>query len=369
MRKEKRKTIVIASILKPVDDSRMFEKIAVSLAAANKYKVHVIGFPSKATPPHNKIDIHPLPRFKRLSVQRLFARVLVLRKLFALRPSLVIVTTHELLGVGIAARIYLRAKLIYDVQENYFRNLLYGKTMPKFLAVLAASLVRLKEIVTSPFVSHFILAEKCFVEELNFVGRKFSIAENKSRRPDGIQREKAAPIRLLFSGTLAESTGVLDAIGLATQLYHHNKSVSLTIIGHCALESFNKKLMEAVAGKPFITIIGGRDLVPHLQIIEAIKAADFGLVLYRPNAATEQRIPTKLYEYFAYRLPVIAVNHRPWRDLVTEYQAGIVLGKEIDPGALLSQMEAMDFYGRETKGCYWEDEEQRLTDVVAKLIK
>jgi hypothetical protein len=35
---------VLTSILKPVDDTRMFEKFGVSLGQTNKYDVNIIGF-------------------------------------------------------------------------------------------------------------------------------------------------------------------------------------------------------------------------------------------------------------------------------------------------------------------------------------
>ena len=43
MADSKKSTVVIASVLKPVDDSRMYEKIGLTLAESGRYDVHVIG--------------------------------------------------------------------------------------------------------------------------------------------------------------------------------------------------------------------------------------------------------------------------------------------------------------------------------------
>ena len=43
MADSKKSTVVIASVLKPVDDSRMYEKIGLTLAGSGRYDVHVIG--------------------------------------------------------------------------------------------------------------------------------------------------------------------------------------------------------------------------------------------------------------------------------------------------------------------------------------
>ena len=47
----KKQRIVLASVLKPVDDTRMFEKIGKSLAREPKYEISIYGYPSNK-PPH-----------------------------------------------------------------------------------------------------------------------------------------------------------------------------------------------------------------------------------------------------------------------------------------------------------------------------
>jgi hypothetical protein len=54
----KKRRIVLASVLKPVDDTRMFEKIGVSLAGADEAEVIIIGYPSQRPPTHQTITFH-----------------------------------------------------------------------------------------------------------------------------------------------------------------------------------------------------------------------------------------------------------------------------------------------------------------------
>jgi hypothetical protein len=49
----KKTKVVIASILKPIDDSRMYEKFGLSLEQANEYEINIIGFASKNIPTKN----------------------------------------------------------------------------------------------------------------------------------------------------------------------------------------------------------------------------------------------------------------------------------------------------------------------------
>ena len=52
----KKQRIVLASVLKPVDDVRMFEKIGKSLSAITGHDVFIIGYPSKAPGADPKIS-------------------------------------------------------------------------------------------------------------------------------------------------------------------------------------------------------------------------------------------------------------------------------------------------------------------------
>src|SRR5688572_16247844 len=154
MQEEKKRTIVIASILKPVDDTRMYGKIAQTLSTLPHTTVHVIGFPS-AHQQDGSIIRHPLKKFGRISLARIKSRFTVLKICLTLRPDIFITTTHELLGVGMLLKLLTRCRLIYDIQENYYRNILYTTTFPLLLRPLVALAVRLKEVVTSIFVDHF----------------------------------------------------------------------------------------------------------------------------------------------------------------------------------------------------------------------
>ena len=92
--------IVVASVLKPVDDVRLYEKFALSLGQTNKYDINIIGFSTKNTPSQSNIKYYPIFKFRRMSIHRVLAPInywICLRKL---QPDLIIVTTAELLPVS-----------------------------------------------------------------------------------------------------------------------------------------------------------------------------------------------------------------------------------------------------------------------------
>jgi len=367
----KNRRIVLASILKPVDDTRMFEKMALSLSGVNNYQIFVIGYPTKATLTRDQnITQFTLNPFKRISLGRLIAPWQVLKILFKVKPDLLIVNTHELLIVGILNRIFFGGKIIYDIRENYWRNILHTTAFPTPFRFLIACWVRLKEKLAAPLFQGFILAEKTFEKELTFLGNKHVIIENKMRVPAGFQRVVSSEkFRLLFSGTLAESTGVFYAIELAKKLHQVDSKVELTIIGFCALQPVSNELRKAIDTQPFISLIGGNQLVPHQEIIAAIAHADFGIIAYPPSYHIENRNPTKLYEYLACRLPILLQNYPPWVQICEPFPAAITFDfNHIDPDAILSKMKNTKFYQTPPTEVTWSAEEPALINKVAEIL-
>ncbi len=367
----KKRRIVLASVLKPVDDTRMFEKIGGSLARVENYQVFIIGFPSSKTiSSGSDITFLPLKAFSRLSINRLIAPLAVLKKTIQVKPELLIVNTHELLIVGLLNRILFGTRIIYDIRENYALNIRHTNAFPHVIKALLAGWVRVKEVVTSPFFHGYFLAENIYAEQLGFVGKKGIVLENKAIIPPNFKRvPQPGKIQLLFGGTLAESTGVFQAIQLAKELNQVNKSVELKIIGYCAQPSTQNKLLSTIQNLPFVTLIGGDKLVPHPDILDAIQQADFGIICYPASEHIHKKIPTKLYEYLAYELPVLLQKNPLWEALCNPYPAAIPIDFDnLVPETLLSKMETINFYRSMPDNVTWDSEESRLLKKVNKFF-
>ena len=319
--------VLIASVLKPVDDTRMYEKFAFSIAQTSEVEVHVLGFkpggPTPDTSPH--IHLHPLFSFPRLSWKRLFAPWKFLILALKVKPELIIVNTHELLIVSVLNQILFGGRLVYDIQENYFRNILFTDSFPSVFKPLLAAWVRSKEIVTRPWIHHYFLAETYYEKEFWFSRGKSTVIQNKYKPTGALhaRRTTGKSKQLLFSGTIARSTGIFESIRLAEVLYQIDQDVKLSIIGYCAKTSTLQKIQAAIADHPYIRLIGGETLVPHQQVLDEIDKADFGLMCYPVNKSTKNTIPTKLFEYIGHRLPVLLHDYEPWRKMCENYKAAI----------------------------------------------
>jgi glycosyltransferase involved in cell wall biosynthesis len=367
MSEEKRTCAVIASILKPADDVRMFEKIARTIASTN-CEVHSIGFGSTQIHKKDGVYLHGLGRFPRLSWARWKVSWSVLKKTLALRPTHFIITTHELLFTALLTKLFVKARIIYDVQENYYLNIKYTDAFPPMLKKLIAGFVRMKESVFARVIDRFLLAERIYADQLPFVSGRYTIIENKVRRPVvSIRKRNSDTINLLFTGTLADTTGVFIAIELAEKLYKVDARIRLTIAGFAPKETTLEKIRQTIKDKMFVSLIGGADIVSHNKIKEAIAQADFGIVSYPSNPATRGRIPTKLYEYLGYQLPILLIDRPEWIQLCAPMNAAVVFKYPlIELSTVISSMRSIPFYSSTPSGVYWENEEPSLLKAVFK---
>lgn len=216
-------------------------------------------------------------------------------------------------------------------------------------------------MLTAPFIHHFLLAEKGYASELNFAAPA-TILQNKLPRAvaSAYSSVRTGHSKLIFTGTLARTSGVFDAIEIAKQLYAIDNSYSLTIIGYCAITETLTEIRNEIKNASFITLIGGDTLVPHHKILQAISQADLGIIIYPLNPSTQSSIPTKLFEYLALQLPVIIRHNAESHQLVEVYKAGIVLEKDINYSQLSVSIKSLRISTSTPNEVFWEKEAENL---------
>ncbi|CAN5897311.1 glycosyltransferase family 4 protein [soil metagenome] len=370
--------VLLVSLLKPIDDPRMYGKLGRTLRRLPHTEIHLCGFAAPLPADQEGMFFHPLFFFRRLSAGRFLAQTRYLRFLHRLRPDLIIVCTHELLLPSLLYKGLTGARVVYDVQENYGLNLRSQEVYPAGIRVLLAFTVRQAERLSSSFVDHYLLAEKSYVRELPFVRKKYSVLENKVYVlvPPSVKRNirlqlRQKPLRLLYSGSISRLYGVFEAVELGRRLRELHPGVEITIIGYCSQPQELAELRHILADKPYITLIGGDQLVPHADILACIEAADMGLLPYRPHPSTFSCIPTKLFEYLAYTLPFLIQPNPTWEPLVHRHQAGLFIDfAEPDPAALLRQLEHTSFYPAGAPAeAFWETEAPKLLAAIKEVLQ
>ncbi|PIB35488.1 hypothetical protein BFP72_08830 [Reichenbachiella sp. 5M10] len=370
MPKEK---IAIISLLKPVDDIRSYQKIARSIGVKYPGEIHLIGYPSQTShETEAPYRFHPHPYFGRLSFGRLLVPIRVLWQLCRLKPKLIIVNSPELLLTTVLIKLCFGSKIWYDIQENYFYNLWHQQVYPPIIRHALAVLVRSKERLLAPFFDHYLLAEKCYKQELSYLRDRYTILENKTlpsavvhKRP----RKSDAPIRLLFSGTVTANTGILQALRIA-QSIADSESIELHIVGHCSEEALYKELQQHEA--PWLQLNISKTPLPYYEIEHAIAQADVGIISYSINPSNARCMPTKVYEYCARKLPILYESGCHWEAFI--HDNGLGLGVDFnspDPNAIRAFLHTAVTSTPPNQGAQkalWHTEELKLMKLFEKEI-
>lgn len=370
--------IIIASLLKPIDDTRAFEKIGRSLAQTNKYDVNIIGFESKKTRSEKNISFWPIYSQNRKHLRRLFAPLRLLKICHKVKPQVLIVNTPELLLVSYVNKIIFGTKIIYDIMENYEMNLAYDTIYPKWQKPILHLYLRLVQGLSRYFVSHYFLAERIYAEQLTFIKKgKCTIIENKAivdrthlqarANNSQINRKERS---FIISGTLGKTYGTLAGIQFFKAISSYLPNSTLHIIGYSADSAYKRLLIDKCNSLKNIRLTIANHPIEHELILEAIQQADIGILPYAINDNVKNRIPTKFYEYAALQLPFLIPENEPWLKFITKYNAGITVNFNQGVNYELAQkIINTTFYNAENlSDIYWNIEETKLLKVIDNII-
>jgi glycosyltransferase involved in cell wall biosynthesis len=383
---------LLASVLKPVDDTRMRGKFAETLRERPNVQVHIAGrlaataLPPGQTETHSPVRQHGIFSGSRLSLDRLAAQGRYWGLLRRLAPDVVIVHAPELLPLTLLWQALGRGrKFIYDIRENYALNVSTQRVYQGLTRRWLAAGLRWVEAQAAKRAAAVLLAEASYAAELPFLSAlppaRVVVLENKYQpRPTEPLRQQpqalpplAEPLRLLYSGTISELNGVWEAIGLAGQLRAAwPGGALLTIIGFCQQPELLRQLREEVAANAaWLTLLGGPVPVPHAAIVAEISRSHLGLLPYRPHPSTERCRPTKLFEYLAHGLPIISAPNALWNELLQAHGAGVQLNfqQPIDGPALIARLRGQHFYPNGLpQDAQWATEGKKLWHLLDTVI-
>ncbi|MEN2282208.1 hypothetical protein AAGF08_08720 [Algoriphagus sp. SE2] len=364
--------ILIASSIKPLKDTRAWEKLGISLRETNKYDLNIIGFSSKFLERFEGARIFPSLFNTSSTWERYFAQFRFLKTVFKVKPKILIVCTYEYLFVGALLKVVFGYKLIYDVQENYLLNLDLNTELSVAKKSNAAKIIKKSEAVKG--IDFYFLAEKCYVQEMP-EKKPFLILENKfagkiiDKSPFRYSEKKA--FRFLISGTITPAFGTIEGINFFNSILEIFPDSSLHIVGHVPLKSFRLKLEKTVKSNPKIHLKIDENPIDHQLILEEIKASDFCLLPYQKHSAIKDKMPTKLFEGMALGIPILISKNEKWESFLNQYQGGFSIdfeSEELAREQFLTGIQRDFFTNKLGDEILWSSQEQEFLKVIAEIL-
>ncbi|MFT5618537.1 MAG: glycogen(starch) synthase [Arenicella sp.] len=361
----------------------MRDKFAFSLIP--NYELHLVGFgksdsPEKKITNDGEIYNYPLFDFERTENKRWKASSQLWKLLKKIQPDLLIIHAVELLPVALLYKWRFGKKLIYDVQENYTRNIWYQKNYKVWQKPFLVFGISLIEMLSRVGVNHYILAEKCYQQELNFLLRKKnSILENKflatygdlkssKAENNSIQSKQNTPLHFAYTGTISEIYGIREAVELIIKLQKSGLDLYFSIIGKVINEELKAWLENELGGLDWVSLTISLFPIPHEEIKQVLETTDFALLPYQPNKSTENCIPTKMYECLALQIPMIVQVNQTWEAFCEPHNASVFIDfANPNIGFLKNEIQQKTFFGNgKVEDAFWDGNE--LRELVEKVL-
>lgn len=354
-------------------DNRILERECRTLAEAGYEVVLVAGHPRDEVIAGVRLRGVSWPRGR---VARMSLGVLrVLAAALAERPAVFHFHDPELIPAGLFLRL-LRRRVIYDIHEDYATALLEREYLPpRWRPLLSRVLATIEGWCGRWF--ELVLAERYYAERFP----RGTLVLNYVRFPETDDAEletrpRAPGVRLLYTGNVKEYRGAF----LHARLLNLLPEAQVHLVGRCSPE-LAEDLQRSVAGhEDRLHLEGIGYLVPHARIREIYLREGWtaGLAIFPRRAHTARKELTKIFEYMAYGIPVLASDLPGLRGIVETERCGICVDPE-DPRAAAEavrwlaghpeEARAMGARGREAARTRysWEGEGARLVALYARL--
>lgn len=180
--------------------------------------------------------------------------------------------------------------------------------------------------------------------------------------------------RLVYVGGLERARGAVPMVGALSEVAFPIDWM-LDFAGQITPES----LLGDLETMPGWERVHNHGVLSPKEARDLIAEARVGLVLFQRSRAHVDALPTKMFEYMAAGLPVIASDFPLWRSIILKYDCGILVD-ETSPSQIAAAVaaydedsELLDRHGRNSRAAAvdhlnWRSEGEALVDLYDRLL-
>ncbi len=324
-----RRKIAILSSVHLALDNRVFYREARTLAGAG-YDVTLIAVHDRDVV-KDGVRIRALPRVAR-SRRPLLWRALY-RMALATEADAYHIHDPELLLLTPRLRRATGRPTIYDIHEANADFIAVKDYLPAVVRRPLAGLFRRLEPRLARGESGLIFADDAIAADFAaFPGPRTTLFNYPGR--DLIDRGAAAaqvtrtePI-VLYLGGLERNRGAALMIAAFAEVVAEIPAARLLIVGHFMPPDLADEVRAAAAARGIAHAVTITGRVPFENIGDYLSGAAVGWVAWQPVAKNRKNIPTKLFEYMAYGLPIVSSDLPSTRPFVASGVNGLLVAAD-----------------------------------------
>lgn len=405
---EQRKPLVfMMSSVHNWDDPRIFHKEALTLSSMYRVELHAVApFPFREV---NGVKVYGLRHYSRRIFRILNWARLLWRTLWA-RAAFIHFHDPELIPLGLFLRLIKRkTRIIYDIHEHNDATIIAREWIPRLLRRPVAWLVNKVELFSAGIFNGIIVVDSEMERKFsnapvlevirNFPMASFGqkqleerqqeLAEGKTNHVFFIEGavlvESAEPPEIkkdpviIYLGVMGKDRGletILDAMPLVRAKV---PGAVCLLVGRVSLSGLSSKyhsLLDDYLNQGIIAITGQ---VEYESVMNYLVQSCAGWIPFPPIAKHRWGIGTKLIEYMALSLPVVASDYGEGGEVVRRENCGILVNPE-NPAAhadalalLLTRRDLAAELGRNGREAFlqrycWEAQGERLLDFYNRVM-
>ncbi len=361
-------------------DTRIFLKECRSLAKEG-FEVYLIVADDKSDEIKEEVKIISLSKPQNRT-ERIF---LVTRKMFtaALRVKANLYHIHdpELLFAACILKLITKAKIVYDVHEDYPKSIMTKYWIPKVYRVFLSSFVNLIERLLTFFLDAIVPVtdsiEKRFSKHKSVQIRNYPIIEQSDRKTitaDHLQQNRDRLLKLIYVGGISKERGIYELLR-SLEYVDYTLFLKLEIYGDFISADFKEELQKVKESQRVVF----PGWISQEEAKQRMRESDIGFVLFHPSPNHREALPNKMFEYMLAGLPIITSNFTFWEQIVMKYQCGIMVNP-LEPLEIAKAIEylannpqlryEMGLRGRKAvcDSYHWHSEEIKLINLYKKLL-
>lgn len=259
--------------------------------------------------------------------QRLKRIVLALRAALAEKADIYHFHDPELIPLGLVLKaLRPSAAIVYDVHEDYPAQMRVKHWLPKLLRPFVVWAARVANIVAGLCLDGIVTADPSVQRDFQRVaGHKTIVYYNfpvMSLFAAPPTESPAAKADLVYIGGMSDRSGIFVLLDALTLLAQRGIKPSARLAGYTDGAGGLAVIQEGIRNRGLNEQVELCGRIPHVQVPAWVRSGCIGLITLQPIAKFMKNIPTKMFEYWACGLPVIASNLPPIRPFLSDRKNG-----------------------------------------------
>lgn len=294
-------------------DNRINLRECASLAAAG-YDVQILA-PEYA--PTSAVPVVPLGKSRSRLGRATFRQARAFMAIHRLDPQVVHIHDPELLPVAVLNRVLGRV-VVYDAHEDFAAQLRSKEYLPRVVRPGVAAALGSVERWCARRVSHVMAATPAIARR--FHSERTTVVQNFPRLEDlecdeAEDYEERRPT-IAYAGGISRIRGLFEMVD-AMALLSRSSPARLALAGRWFAES----LKEPAAQREGWSSVDDLGWLDRRGVTALLASARAGIVVLHPVPNYLESQPTKLFEYMAAGLPIVASDFPHWKDVIGHHSA------------------------------------------------